>query len=206
MESSQSKTGSLGGSTGTETKNLSGRSRGVASREAILSAAIRVVGRQGLPAASLGVIAKEAGTSKPAVLYHFGARQKLLREMAKRSLSLFVGNVQNLATHHGEADRTRIAFDAIFSKDNRELLLAVRELETLGARDEEVALLVRRSFSDFEQLLGPLLPQPSEENDEIVSDMTRCVYGFLQRWLCEGVEDPTRYKQGALHACLKLSR
>ena len=56
------------------------------SREVILAAAVRVVGREGLPAASLGVIAKEAGTSKPAVLYHFGSRENLLREMAARAL------------------------------------------------------------------------------------------------------------------------
>ena len=197
-----SNAGSKDGSSG----NSGVRSRGVASREAILSAAIRVVGRQGLPAASLGVIAKEAGTSKPAVLYHFGSRKKLLLEMAKRSLNLFVGHVQDLSSHTDDVDRTRIAFDAIFSKDNRELLLAVRELETLAARDEEVALLVRRSFSDFERLLGPLLPQPVQGSEEVVSDMARSVYGFLQRWLCAGVEDPSLYKQGAMRVCLKLSR
>ena len=205
MDSSQSGAGSQRPQSG-GAGNTGGRSRGVASREAILSAAIRVVGSQGLPAASLGVIAKEAGTSKPAVLYHFGARQKLLREMAKRSLSLFLGRVQELSNHHGDVDRTRIAFDAIFSKENRELLLAVRELETLAARDEEVASVVRRSFSDFERLLTPLLPHAATQNEEVNGDMARAVYGFLQRWLCEGVEDPTLYKQGAMRTCLKLSR
>ena len=59
---------------------------------------------------------------------------------------------------------------------------------------------------DFERLLGPLLPKPADESDEVTSDMARTVYGFVQRWLCEGVEDPTSYKQGAMRACLKLSR
>src|SRR5215467_3823544 len=65
--------------------------RGVASREAILQAAVRVIGREGLAGASLAAVAKEAPTSKPAVLYHFGSREHLLYEVASLALGLYRG-------------------------------------------------------------------------------------------------------------------
>jgi AcrR family transcriptional regulator len=63
--------------------------RGEASRDAILQAAVRVIGREGLSGASLAAVAAEAGTSKPAVLYHFECRERLLRHVAALAVSTF---------------------------------------------------------------------------------------------------------------------
>jgi AcrR family transcriptional regulator len=49
----------------------------MARRNDILSAAVRVINREGYGAASLGRIAKEAGTSKSTVLYHFKSKEAI---------------------------------------------------------------------------------------------------------------------------------
>lgn len=58
--------------------------KGVRQREAILEAAVRLLGREGYAAASLARIAEEAGVSKRAVLYYFGTREDLFVQVAAR--------------------------------------------------------------------------------------------------------------------------
>ena len=171
----------------------------------ILAAAVRVVGREGLPAASLGVIAKEAGTSKPAVLYHFGSRENLLREMAARALEQFQLNVFDRARADDPADTTRNALDILFAKENRANMAAARELMSLGLRDPVVGERVRSVFDQIEGMVALTLPETHERPLEVAEAMVGSVHGFIQLWLCTGDQDPGPYKAGALRACLQLA-
>jgi AcrR family transcriptional regulator len=117
----------------------------MASREAILQAALRVIGRVGLSGASLSAVAADAGTSKPALLYHFGSRENLLREVAVMAVSVF----QKLLEAAGDEGiparkRTEASVAALFSPSNRTLLVCVHELVGLGMRDPEVGGLLNR--------------------------------------------------------------
>ncbi len=179
--------------------------RGTASREAILAAALRVVGRRGLSGASLGLIAKEAGTSKPAVLYHYGSRDNLLHQMASRALAQLQALVLDIAREAERPERTQIALDVTFAKENRLMLCAARELMSLGIHDGVVADLVRRSFDEVERTIAMLLPESIDNRLQIASDLVRAVYGFIELWLVSGDEDPGPYQAGALRVSLRLA-
>ncbi|QKJ18381.1 TetR/AcrR family transcriptional regulator [Microbacterium hominis] len=58
--------------------------KGAARREQILATALRVIGEQGFRAATLRGIARAAGMETAHVLYYFGSREGLLREVIER--------------------------------------------------------------------------------------------------------------------------
>lgn len=58
--------------------------KGARQHEAILEAAVRLLGREGYAAASVARVAEEAGVSKRAVLYYFGTREELFVQVAGR--------------------------------------------------------------------------------------------------------------------------
>ena len=178
--------------------------RGVASREAILAAALRVVGRDGLPSASLGAIAREAGTSKPAVLYHFGSRENLLHEMTARALRELQHVLLDIAREARPPSRTELTLDVTFAKENRQMLAAARELMALGIRDGVVSDLVSNAFDEVERTVAGLLPDHVQDPLRAASDIVRSVYGFLQLWLCHQDEDPGRFQAGALRVSVAL--
>lgn len=178
--------------------------RGEASREAILLAALRVVGRDGLPAASLGAIAREAGTSKPAVLYHFGSREKLLQEMVSRSLVHVQEVLLGIAREAERSERTQVTLGCAFSAENREMLSAARELMTLGGRDKVVSDLVSRAFAQIEREVAELLPNQTGDVPQRASDVVRSVIGFLHMWLSHHEADPAPFLAGALRVSVQL--
>jgi AcrR family transcriptional regulator len=169
-----------------------------------LQAALRVVGREGLPAASLGAIAREAGTSKPAVLYHFGSREKLLHHMASRALEHVQVVLLEIAREAERSARTQITLDSAFSNSNREMLSAARELMALGGRDKVVSDLVHRMFDDVERTVADLLPGPVGDARQIAGDIVRSVNGFLPLWLSHEGADPGPFQAGALRVSLQL--
>ena len=176
-------------------------SRGEASREAILSAAVRVAGRDGLPSASLGAIAKEAGTSKPAVLYHFGSRENLLREVAKRALTGFVSKIIEASRSDGAH-----GLEVVFSEEMRTDVAAARELMSLGMRDAVVGETVRKSIDEVERAVAYLLEDMVDDSYEVARDVVRSMLGHVEMWLCTGASDPAPFREGAMRvlAGLKL--
>jgi AcrR family transcriptional regulator len=157
-----------------------------------------------LTAASLGLIAREAGTSKPAVLYHFGSRENLLHEMTQRALSELQRVFLEIARHAKHDARAQVTLDGAFAKENRVMLSAARELMTLGGRDGVVSDLVRRAFEEVEQGVAELLPEGMQDPAQTASDIVRSVFGFLSLWLCHQDVDPGVFQAGALRASLRL--
>lgn len=183
-------------------KSVPGASRrGAASREAILQAAVRVIGREGLVGASLAAVAKEASTSKPAVLYHFGSRERLLHEVASLAVGLYRG-LLGPAEAGGPSPRGRAeaAIRSIFAPDNRTLLSCIHELVGLGMRDPAVGELIRRSFEEV--LQGPMQALAAlgpERARAIARALITTVHGHVELWLLgdpldakESIESATR--------------
>jgi AcrR family transcriptional regulator len=180
--------------------------RGVASREAILQAAVRVIGRDGLAGASLAAVAKEAPTSKPAVLYHFGSREKLLYEVASLALGLYRGL---LGPSDGNAGtlrpRSEATITAIFAPENRTLLACVHELIGLGSRDPAVGELMRRSLEEV--LEGPtraLSHLGLEQARAVARSMIMTVHGHVELWLFADPADSKQFIESATRATLAL--
>jgi AcrR family transcriptional regulator len=81
-------------------------------RESLLEAADRVIQREG-SAASMNVIAAEAGITKPILYRHFGDKSGLYRALAARHIDELLGRLRAaLLTRGGLAARTRATVDA----------------------------------------------------------------------------------------------
>jgi AcrR family transcriptional regulator len=81
-------------------------------REQLLAAADRVVQRDG-SAASMNVIAAEAGITKPILYRHFGDKGGLYRALADRHIDRLLGRLRAaLTTRGGLTARTRATVDA----------------------------------------------------------------------------------------------
>jgi AcrR family transcriptional regulator len=84
-------------------------------RASLLEAADRVVQRDG-PAASMNVIAAEAGITKPILYRHFGDKGGLYRALATRHIDDLLARLRTaLATRGGLQARTRATVDAYLS-------------------------------------------------------------------------------------------
>jgi AcrR family transcriptional regulator len=185
-----------------------GSARGMASREAILQAAVRVIGREGLWGASLAAVAAEAGASKPAVLYHFGSREKLLREVAVLAVGVFRSV---LVSAQSEAlpprDRTAASVAALFTAENRTLMVCVHELMGLGMRDAEIGALMTRSLE--ETAIGPAKALEKQHGPRALSvarSLIMAVHGHVELWLCAGLEtDPKPYAEAATRTALAIA-
>ncbi len=184
-----------------------GSARGIASREAILQAAVRVIGREGLWGASLAAVAAEAGASKPALLYHFGSREKLLREVAVVAVGVFK-TLLDSARDEGAPPRkrTETSVAALFSEQNRTLLVCVHELLGLGMRDPEIGALMTRTLGEtalasartLERIHGPEAPA-------IARSLIMAVYGHIELWLCSGERDPAPFIEAATRTALAIA-
>ena len=181
-------------------------SRGEASREAILSAGVLVAGRDGLPSSSLGAIAREAGTSKPAVLYHFGSRENLLREMAKRALTGFVSRIIEASRMEVAQEGARHGLEVVFSEEMRIDVAAARELMSLGLRDAVVGETVRKLMDEVERAVALLLEDSVADPHQTASDVVRSMLGFVEMWLCTAASDPTPFREGAMRVLAALLR
>jgi AcrR family transcriptional regulator len=188
-------------------KAVSGASRrGAASREAILQAAVRVIGREGLSGASLAAVAKEAHTSKPAVLYHFGSREHLLHEVASLALGLYreiLGPPESRGTTPQARSESAIA--KIFAPEHRTLLGCIHELVGLGMRDPAVAQLMRSSMEEV--LQGParaLSHLSSDQARSIARALVMTVHGHVELWLCSDPADSKQFIESATRAALAI--
>jgi AcrR family transcriptional regulator len=91
-----------------------------ARREALLDAADRIVRRDG-PAASMAVIAAEAGITKPILYRHFGDKSGLYAALAERYTARLLGELQT-ALDSGRTRRARVegTVDAYLAAIQRE--------------------------------------------------------------------------------------
>jgi AcrR family transcriptional regulator len=180
--------------------------RGAASREAILQAAVRVIGREGLSGASLAAVAKEANTSKPAVLYHFGSREHLLHEVAQLALGLYRGVVEPAEKGPTPRTRTEAAIAAIFAPENRTLLGCIHELIGLSMRDAAVAELMRKSLEEVLQRPARALDKyfGAEEARAIARALIMTVHGHVEMWLCSDPADSKQFVDSVTRAALAI--
>lgn len=78
---------------------MTGRSTatgGIAARDRILEAAARLFADRGYERTKLAEVAAEAGVSKALVLWHFGSKERLLREALVRTLEPYRVTVDSL--------------------------------------------------------------------------------------------------------------
>jgi AcrR family transcriptional regulator len=120
-------------------------------REQLLAAADRVVQREGT-AATMNLIAAEAGITKPILYRHFGDKGGLYRALAARHIDGLLARLRAaLATRGGLAARTRATVDAYLAAVEEQpqvyrFLVERAALEDVDVRGEVVGFV--RRFGD----------------------------------------------------------
>lgn len=167
------------------------------SREAILSAAVQVTAQDGLEGASLGAIAREAGTSKPLILYHFGTRQQLLREMASRVLQRIHQIMYECTRTEDGVPLEESTIRAVFAPEHRTFYAALHGVKSLGSRDREVGAQLRRTFDLLAHTAARLIGNDPAATLPRAHALVIGIQGYVDLWLYSGDPDPIPYQRGA---------
>jgi AcrR family transcriptional regulator len=87
-------------------------SKGAATRDAVLDTGVRVAGRIGLSALTIGMLATETGMSKSGLFAHFGSKENIQLQVLARARDEFTDRVVRpaLRAPRGEA-RVRALFE-----------------------------------------------------------------------------------------------
>lgn len=121
-----------------------------ARRAQIVAAAIATIAELGYGQASLARIAETAGTSKGVILYHFGGKDELIRELVAelvaRGVAYMSPRVEAEPTGPGKL-RAYIESNLAFMRENRSHMVAILEI-ALNARAADGSRLYDFSIQD----------------------------------------------------------
>jgi TetR/AcrR family transcriptional regulator, fatty acid metabolism regulator protein len=132
-----------------------------ARRAQIVAAAIDTIAGLGYGQASLARIAKTAGTSKGVIIYHFGGKDELIRELVAelvaRGVAYMQPRIEAEPTGAGKL-RAYIESNLAFMRENRNHVVAIVEI-ALNARAADGSRIYDPSVQDagvaaLEQLLA----------------------------------------------------
>ena len=132
-----------------------------ARRAQIVAAAIDTIAELGYGQASLARIAETAGTSKGVIIYHFGGKDELMRELVAevvaRGVAYMEPQIDAEPTGAGKL-RAYIESNLAFMRENRKHMVAIVEI-ALNARAADGSRLYDVSVQDagvaaLEQLLA----------------------------------------------------
>ena len=132
-----------------------------ARRAQIMAAAIETIAELGYGQASLARIAEAAGTSKGVIIYHFGGKDELIRELVAglvaRGVAYMEPQIDAQPTGAGKL-RAYIESNLAFMRENRNHMVAIVEI-ALNARAADGRRLYDFSVQDagvaaLEQLLA----------------------------------------------------
>jgi TetR/AcrR family transcriptional regulator, fatty acid metabolism regulator protein len=140
MRSETNPTGQEPGRTFTET----------ARRAQIIAAAIDTIAELGYGQASLARIAETAGTSKGVIIYHFGGKDELIRELAAEVVARGVAYMEpriDAAPDGAGKLRAYIESNLAFMGENRNHMIAIVEI-VLNARAADGSRLYDPSVQD----------------------------------------------------------
>lgn len=124
--------------------------RGEQRRTELLAAALRVVVRDGVGSLTYRAVAAEAGASHGSILYYFGSREALVREVLRwvaernaATLQAYWAEVEQHAHEPREFAAVLSRHSAAQLATDRDMGIAVYELQLAAARDPALRDLLR---------------------------------------------------------------
>lgn len=149
--------------------------RGDATREALVSAAIAVFSRDGFHAASTRAIAEAAGVQQALIGYHFRGKEGLYLAVFERIAAQLEGRLGPVIAAIEENLAKPAKVTAEGSPGERHLGLL------LGMLDNMVALLVRDESAQWAQLIGREQREPTAAFEILYGGIMGRVTGLLAR-------------------------
>jgi TetR/AcrR family transcriptional regulator len=143
---------------GTRARTTPTNLRGLASKEALLSAASEEFALHGFAGASVDAIAARAGINKAMIYYHFGSKERLYVEILRAVFASMGERTSTIASSSGGADGKIAAFVAAISgeADARPHLppIMMREMaEGAHHLDRTTLRLMARVFFNLRRIL-----------------------------------------------------
>jgi len=155
-------------------------SRGEATRQKLIDAAIREIGRRGFADASVAGITQEAGVAQGTFYVYFRSKEEVLRELVLRMgrrLRHFLTQATTGATDRLEAERLGLVAFLRFVRDNPDLYRIVAEAQFV---DFEA---YRRYYDDFAAAYEEVL-KAAVERGEISPG-----HSGVRAWALMGIAD-----------------
>ncbi|MCO5792600.1 MAG: TetR/AcrR family transcriptional regulator [Blastomonas sp.] len=179
------------------------------TRLAILNAGIAVLAEDGYKQLSTTGVAKAAGITRAAMLYHFGSRAELIeaiiRHVTRRRIDMYTEAMEDLA-HDG--DFLEKAVDIAWEQLQTSEFAAYTELSLASRTDAELRALMEPALAAFdrarrEAALGLF---PRYLSDRVEFDLRRDVVRFLLEGVAQqdGITFNRDQRKGALLRFLKL--
>ncbi len=180
-----------------------------ATRERILQAAMSVFAERGYGAASVDEIARQAGSSKGGVYFHFANKQAIFESLVSDLVTMLAAEVQEaIAREHGALARVEAALGVVihtFAANRRLTHLLLVETSGLGPPiDEEV----RAARGTFVRIIESYLARAVAEGAIAPLDtgVAACVWlGAISEVVLYWLLDPEA-TPGALEATLPALR
>ncbi len=130
------------------TSGAARRPRGEATRAALIAAALTIVERDGIAAATTRQIADEAGVPLGTVHYWFASKDDLLREVAAQLLTQVRADATRAESPATVSERLATVFETYTAMDAGRQL-ALFELTTHSVRDDGLAGLAREQYDTY---------------------------------------------------------
>ena len=153
------------------------QARSVATRAALLDAALASLVEDGYAATTTIEVARRAGVSRGAQLHHFPSKAELLtaavEHLLERRLAEFE---QALASIDPSADRLDAAVDIVWSQFRGPVFVAWVELWIAARTDTTLSAAVAEMdvrFTDESRALFLTMFPPAEDDDPMLSDIGR---------------------------------
>jgi AcrR family transcriptional regulator len=156
-------------------------------RQALVEAAMRVMEREGIAAATTRAICAEAGMPNGFFHYCFTSKQELMLEVAQQFRRRFTGMLSLVAGLEGDVRAVVTAALTTFLEDvaaHPDVHQLTYELPLHALRDDELGGIAQRCFEDNEIVAAEFL--------EMAADIADCVWtepvGKLARFLAVAVD------------------
>jgi AcrR family transcriptional regulator len=178
-----------------EVRARRGQARGERTRRAILEAALRVIARRGLGAATIREVAKEAGASLGVVTYHFPSRRSLLSAGFSLHLEQTDAQGRSFSEDYAPAwqaeDRSledmtdaAVALLARMVHDERDSFVASHELTLQLTRDPELARDVQGALSAHRGVVEEIVAGIGSAEPGLDAEILSAAFeGLALKWL-----------------------
>jgi TetR/AcrR family transcriptional regulator, regulator of biofilm formation and stress response len=134
--------------------------RGEAKRRQILSAALRVIARNGVAGATQRSVAAEARVSPTLVVYHFDTIENMLAESLMMAHNHYLSQARAAIADGSDPLAALAGMIAASTDENSHLSVAEFELYLKAAHDPRILRILEKWWSAVDEMVLPAVPDP----------------------------------------------